>query len=89
MTRIMKKAPTSTKFKVTKGGIEYEFEVAEEGGYVVSVPAYPSCVSQGDTFEEALANIEDALLGCLAAARDLNLPIPQQLEALLRQTVKL
>ena len=25
----------------------YEFEPAEEGGYVVWVPAYPSCVSQG------------------------------------------
>ncbi len=56
---------------VVKGGIEYRFQVAEEGGYVVSVPAYSSCISEGDTFEEALENIEDALLGCLAAAREL------------------
>jgi predicted RNase H-like HicB family nuclease len=79
---------TAPRFKVIKQGIEYEFEAAEEGGYVVSVPLYPSCVSQGETFEEALANIEDALLGCLAAARDLNLPIPKELETLLHQTVK-
>ncbi len=85
----MKKSPTAAKFKVTKGGVDYQFEAAEEGGYVVNVPLYPSCISQGETFEEALTNIEDALLGCLAAARDLNLPIPQQLEALLRQAVKL
>ncbi len=77
-----------TKFRVTKEGIEYEFEAAEEGGYIVSVPLYPSCVSQGDTFEEALVNIEDALLGCLTAARDLNLPIPDALEPFLRQAIK-
>ena len=79
---------TAPRFKVIKQGIEYEFETAEEGGYVVSVPLYPSCVSQGESFEEALANIEDALLGCLAAARDLNLPIPKELETFLHQTVK-
>jgi len=84
----MKKSQEAAKFRVTKSGIEYEFEAAEEGGYVVSVPLYPSCVSQGETFEEALANIEDALLGCLAAARDLNLPIPKELETFLHQTVK-
>jgi len=61
---------------VVKDGIEYRFQVAEEGGYVVSVPAYPSCISEGDTFEEALENIEEALFGCLAAAQDLGLPIP-------------
>lgn len=85
----MNKGMAGAKFKVIKEGIEYEFEVAEEGGYVVNVPLYPSCVSQGDTFEEALVNIEDALLGCLTAAHDLNLPIPPELEPLLRRVVKL
>ncbi|MBI4304472.1 MAG: type II toxin-antitoxin system HicB family antitoxin [Chloroflexi bacterium] len=75
-------------FRVTKEGVTYEFEPAEEGGYVVSVPLYPSCVSQGETFEEALANIEDALVECLSAARDLNLPIPIELEPVLRQAIK-
>jgi len=75
------------KLKVIKGNIEYELEPAEEGGYIASVPLYPSCISQGETLEEALDNIEDALLGCLAAARDLNLPIPQELEPLLKQEV--
>jgi len=31
-----------------------------DGGYVATVPALPGCVSQGDTREEALRNIEDA-----------------------------
>lgn len=32
-----------------------------DGGYVVSVPALPGCVSQGDNREEALANIREAI----------------------------
>lgn len=76
------KRKAKDRLKVVKDGIEYEFVAAEEGGYVVSVPAYPSCVSEGDTFEEALENIQDALQGCLAAARDLDLPIPQEFHAL-------
>ncbi len=79
---------TSTKFKVIKQGVEYEFEQAEEGGYVVHVPLYPSCASQGETFEEALTNIEDALIGCLHAARDLKLQIPPKLTKFLESTSK-
>jgi predicted RNase H-like HicB family nuclease len=75
--------------KVTKDNIEYEFEPAEEGGYTASVPLYPSCSSQGETLDEALANIEDALVGCLAAARDLKLPIPNELKHLIKQRVGL
>ncbi|MBV9868435.1 MAG: type II toxin-antitoxin system HicB family antitoxin [Abitibacteriaceae bacterium] len=32
----------------------------EDGGYSVSCPALPGCHSQGDTFEEALENINEA-----------------------------
>ena len=32
----------------------------EVGGYTVSIPALPGCISEGDTFEEALRNIEEA-----------------------------
>ncbi|OGO40465.1 MAG: hypothetical protein A2147_09200 [Chloroflexi bacterium RBG_16_57_8] len=73
--------------KVVKEGVEYEFERAEEGGYVATVPLYPSCASQGETLDEALANVEDALIGCLLAARDLKLPVPSELEHLLRLKV--
>jgi len=30
------------------------------GGYTVTIPALPGCISEGDTFEEALKNIEEA-----------------------------
>jgi len=78
----------ASRFKLSKDGVDYEFETAEEGGYVVRVPLYPSCVSEGDSFEQALPNIEDALLGCLLTARDHKLPIPPQLESFMRQTAK-
>ena len=46
------------KLKVT-------LEEAEEGGYIVSCPALPGCHSQGDTADEALENIKEAIEGCL------------------------
>ncbi len=39
---------------------------AEEGGYWAEVPAIPGCATQGDTFEELLANLYQAVEGCLA-----------------------
>jgi len=40
---------------------------SEDGGFNVSCPALPGCHSQGDTEEEALENIKDAITGCLEA----------------------
>lgn len=37
----------------------------EDGGFVVECPVIPGCISQGDTREEALANIRDAIELCL------------------------
>jgi len=49
-----------------------------DGGFVVSVPVLPGCVSQGDTREEALNNIKGAVElyveDCLAAGD----PVPQE-----------
>jgi len=39
-------------------------EPCEEGGYVVSCPAIPGCHSQGETKEEAMENIKEAVEGC-------------------------
>jgi predicted RNase H-like HicB family nuclease len=39
---------------------------AEEGGYWSEVPAIPGCVTQGDTFEELLENIYEAVEACLS-----------------------
>jgi len=37
------------------------FEPAEEGGFTVYVPSLPGCISEGDTFEEAVENIKEAV----------------------------
>ena len=39
---------------------------AEEGGFWAEVPALPGCVTQGETFDELLTNIYEAVDGCLA-----------------------
>ena len=39
---------------------------AEEGGYWAEVPAIPGCASQGDTVEELMKNVQEAVQGCLS-----------------------
>jgi predicted RNase H-like HicB family nuclease len=39
---------------------------AEEGGYWAEVPAIPGCASQGETIDELLANMREAIEGCLS-----------------------
>lgn len=41
-------------------------EKGEDFGYVVHCPAIPGCHSQGNTIEEAIENIKDAIRGCLS-----------------------
>jgi predicted RNase H-like HicB family nuclease len=39
---------------------------AEEGGFWAEVPAIPGCATQGDTYEELLRNLQEAIEGCLS-----------------------
>lgn len=39
---------------------------AEEGGFWAEVPGIPGCATEGDTFEELLANLYEAVEGCLS-----------------------
>ncbi|MGO9275843.1 MAG: type II toxin-antitoxin system HicB family antitoxin [Terriglobia bacterium] len=39
---------------------------AEEGGYWAEVPAIPGCATQGETVEELLKNLHEAVEGCLS-----------------------
>jgi predicted RNase H-like HicB family nuclease len=43
---------------------------AEEGGYWAEVPAISGCATQGDTFEELLKNLYEAIEGCLSVDSD-------------------
>jgi predicted RNase H-like HicB family nuclease len=41
-----------------------------EGGYWAEVPSIPGCVTQGNTFDELLSNIYEAVEGCLSVDVD-------------------
>lgn len=52
------------------------FDPAEEGGYTVTVPSLPGCISEGDTFEEAKKNIQEAIELYLEVLKDQKKPMP-------------
>jgi len=52
------------------------FEPAEEGGYIVRVPAMPEICTEGDTLEEARAMAEDAIRCVIESNTKLGEPIP-------------
>lgn len=65
-------------FHVIRRGIVLEFRPEPEGGFTVSVPALPGCLTYGETFEEATTMIDDAIKGWLAVAREDGVAIPDQ-----------
>lgn len=42
----------------------------EDGGFIVSCPALPGCHSEGESLEEALENMGDAIAGCVAVLNE-------------------
>ena len=48
-----------------------------EGGFTVTSPLLPELVTEGDTFDEALANVKDALAAVVEAYHDLGRSLPQ------------
>ncbi len=61
----------SLKFNVT-------LDRDEDGVWVVECPAIPGCVSQGQTREEAMENIEDAIRLCLEVRAERGLPLTME-----------
>jgi predicted RNase H-like HicB family nuclease len=67
------------------------FEPVEEGGYVVTCPALPGLVTEGDTLREARTMARDAIRAYLESLRKDGLPIPSDKKIKLRpvkETVK-
>jgi predicted RNase H-like HicB family nuclease len=52
-------------------------EPQQEGGYTVYVPALPGCVSQGETVEEAMDNIKEAITVYVDSLKDRGINLPQ------------
>ena len=61
----------SRKFRVI-------LELNESGGYTVMVPLLPGCISEGDTKEEALANIKEAIELYIESLQADGEPIPAE-----------
>ena len=55
----------------------------EEGGYWVEVPTLPGCYSQGETVEEAMINIKEAIEAHLQALREEKQEIPAEGELII------
>ena len=47
----------------------------EDGYWIVECPSIPGCISQGDTRDEALANIKDAIKICLEVRAERGMPL--------------
>jgi len=50
--------------------LQIVFEPSDDGGYTVTVPVLPGCISEGDSREDALANIKEAIELYLESAED-------------------
>ena len=50
----------------------------EDGGWVAEVPSLPGCISQGETIEETLDNVRDAIQVWIDGARSTGLQVPDE-----------
>ena len=74
-------------FQVIRNGIVFELQSEPEGGYTITIPSLPGCISYGETFEKAIEMIKDAMEGWLAVAREEGVPIPEQFETVQSTTI--
>ncbi|MFL6802798.1 MAG: type II toxin-antitoxin system HicB family antitoxin, partial [Xanthobacteraceae bacterium] len=51
--------------------------IEDGGGFIATVPDLPGCMSDGATPEEAVSNVQDAIVAWIEAARDLGHDIPK------------
>lgn len=50
----------------------------EDGFWVAECPSLPGCISQGETREQAITNIREAIEGYILALQDDKLPVPEE-----------
>jgi antitoxin HicB len=70
----------------------YDFKIMlepdeESGGYVVTCPSLTGCYSQGDTVDEAITNIKEAILLCLEDMESQNQEIHDSSKTLVADVV--
>jgi antitoxin HicB len=63
-------------------GLEYAVRIerlaeSDGGGYLATVPDLPGCMSDGETPEEALKNVQEAIASWIEAAKEQRMEIPR------------
>ena len=56
------------------------FERDEDGVWIAECPSIPGCVSQGQTRQEALTNIREAIAACLEVRADRGMPLTIEIQ---------
>jgi len=59
----------------------------ETGGYTIEVPSLPGCFSEGDTIDEALANVQEAITGFIEILTEDGVAIPDDVPPVLIRMV--
>ncbi|MBI5244105.1 MAG: type II toxin-antitoxin system HicB family antitoxin [Elusimicrobia bacterium] len=67
------------------GKIKVVLEPEDEGGYSVYAPGLPGCASQGETLDEALANIREAISLYVESLEADGLPLPAGKDVLVKE----
>ena len=63
-------------------------EPEEGGGYSIHCPALPGCSSQGDSLEEALSNIKEAILGVLKVRYQEGMAFPSETPEIISEEIR-
>jgi len=58
------------------------------GGYSVVCPAVPGCVSEGDSLDDALDNIREAILLCLEVRNESSQPLPDETPEVVAEEIR-
>ncbi len=62
---------------VIQRGVLYELRSEPEGGYTINVALLPGCFSFGETIDEALRNVQEAIALWIEGAAELGFDVPQ------------
>jgi antitoxin HicB len=52
----------------------------EEGGYTVTVPALPGCITQGETIEQCIERVQEAITDYIESLKAEGEPVPEEIE---------
>ena len=82
ITNLLSSDSSNTRLEETAGmgsmcGMKFIVTIDrdEDGAWVAECPSIPGCVSQGETKDEALANVGEAIAACLEVRAELGMPL--------------